>query len=148
VQLWWYVWQNAFYDVATLGIEPLFAGQDLAALKQGQQIDILLYRSGSPVGVARLSIQDQTGHLLALALMKELSTPQLTRLLQAAALRSALAQGCTMIYAPGEAEADRQIARTLGFLDFGSIVCYAANTHITDEVRDDRILGQPVLALR
>lgn len=148
VQLWWYVWRNAFYDVMTLGVEPLFAGRDLAALETGQQIDILMNRGGLPVGVARLSIQDDTAHLLALALMKEVRTPELTRLLQAAALEAALAKGCTLIYAPGETDAERQIARALGFLDFGSIVGYAETTYETREEEDDRILGQPVLALR
>lgn len=148
VQLWWYVWRNAFYDVITLGVEPLFAGRDLAALETGQQIDILMYRDGLPVGVARLSIQEQTAHLVALALMKEVRTPELTRLLQAAAVEAALAKNCTLVYAPGETEADRQIARQIGFLDFGSIVCYAATTYDTREVEDDHILGQPVFALR
>ena len=85
IELWWYVWRNAYYDVLTLGVEPLFVGRDMAALKSGQQIDILAYRQGFPVGVARVSIHDQTAHILALALMKEARTPQMTKLLQAAA---------------------------------------------------------------
>src|SRR5512145_1364954 len=28
IELWWYVWRNAFYDVMTLGVEPLFVGRD------------------------------------------------------------------------------------------------------------------------
>jgi hypothetical protein len=143
-QMWEDVWRSASYKVATLGVEPLVIGQD----GLGHQIDILMHRSGSPVGVVRLSIQEETAHLLALALMKEVSTPELTTALMTAAVRAAVAQGCTLIYAPGETETDRQIARAIGFMDFGGIVCYAANTYTTDEVHDDRILGQPVLALR
>jgi hypothetical protein len=148
VQLWWYVWRNAYYDVISLGVEPLFAGRDIAALKLGHQIDILLYRAGFPVGVVRVSVQDTAGHIVALALMKEARTPELTRSLQAAAVAAALEKGCTLVYAPGETEADRQMARSLGFLDFGSIVGYAANPHKPNEEPDDNILGQPVLALR
>jgi hypothetical protein len=142
------VWRNAFYDVISLGVEPLFAGRDIAALKLGHQIDILLYRAGFPVGVARVSVQETVGHVLALALMKEARTPQLTRTLQAAAVQAALDKGCTLVYAPGETEADRQMARSLGFLDFGSIVGYAASPLKPQEEPDDHIMGQPVLALR
>jgi hypothetical protein len=145
-RVWQDVWRGASYEVATLGVEPLLVGQK--GLPQGQQIDILMYKSNSPVGVARLSIHGETAHLLALALMKEARTPELAILLLSTAVRAAVAQGCTLIYAPGETEADRQIARALGFMDFGGIVCYAASTYTTDEVQNDRILGQPVLALR
>lgn len=147
-QLWWYVWRNAFYDVISLGVEPLYTGQDFAALKQGHQFDILLYRNGFPVGVARLSTQQQVAHVVAVALMKEARTPQLARILHAATVEAALYKGCTLIYAPGETEADREMARSLGFLDFGSIVCYTSENHAAGEDRDDYILGQPVLALR
>ncbi len=149
IDLWWYVWRNAYYDVLTLGVEPLFVGRDMAALKLGHQIDILMYRSGFPVGVTRISIQNQTAHVLALALMKEARSPALLRLLLAAAVQAALERDCTLVYAPGEDEADRRLCRELGFLDFGSIVCYIANSNPNrNEEKDGRILGQPVLALR
>lgn len=145
-QIWEDVQRAAAYEVATLGVEPLVIGQD--GLAQGKQIDMIMQRSESPVGLARLSIQEETAHVLALAFIKEARTPELSTLLLTAVVRAAVAQGCTLIYAPGETESDRQIARALGFMDFGGIVCYAANTYTTDEVHDDRILGQPVLTLR
>ncbi len=145
-QMWREVWRGEAYDVATLGVEPLLVGQE--GVQQGQQIDILMHKGDSPVGLARLSIQEDTMHLLATALMKSARTPELGTLLLTAAVKAAVAQGCTLIYAPGETETDRQTARALGFMDFGGIVCYAASTFNTGEVRDDRILGQPVLALR
>lgn len=147
-QLWWYVWRNAFYDVVSLGVEPLYAGADLSVLKLGHQLDILLYRNGFPVGVARLSIQEPVAHILGLALMKEARKPALTRLLWTATIEAALAKNCTLIYAPGETEADREMARSLGFLDFGSIVCYTSAIDTAEGDHDDHILGQPVLALR
>lgn len=149
IELWWYVWRNAYYDVMTLGVEPLFVGRDMAALKQGHQVDILMYRAGFPVGVARVSMQEDTGHLLALALMKEARTPELVRLLHVAALDAALERGCALVYAPGESESDRRLCRTLGFLDFGSVVCYRAKSDEGDDHdRDGNVMGQPVLALR
>jgi hypothetical protein len=148
IELWWYVWRNAFYDVMTLGVEPLFVGRDMAALKMGHQIDILAYRGGFPIGVGRVSIHEKTAHILALALMKEERTPEMTRILQSAAMKAALDRNCTLIYAPGETEGDRRLCREMGFLDFGSIVRYSSNPLEIGEEKDDHILGQPVLALR
>lgn len=153
IELWWYVWRNAFYDVLTLGVEPLFVGRDMAALKMGHQIDILAYRGGFPVGVARVSIQDETAHVLAMALMRESRTPEMTRVLLAASTKAALDRGCNLVYAPGESDADRRLCREMGYLDFGSIVRYVLPPNGTraeeeKEKRDDNILGQPVLALR
>jgi hypothetical protein len=147
IELWWYVWRNAHYDVLTLGVEPLFVGRDMAALKSGQQIDILAYRHGFPVGVTRVSIHEQTAHILALAVMKEARTPSMTRLLQAAAMKAALERDCSLIFAPGESEDDRKLCREMGFVDFGSIVCYAAESDSAREDSNDRLLDQPVLSL-
>lgn len=147
IELWWYVWRNAHYDVLTLGVEPLFVGRDMAALKTGQQVDILAYRQGFPVGVARVSIHEQTGHILGMALMKESRTPEMTRLLQAAAMQAAIERGCTLIYAPGETEEDRRLCREMGFVDFGSIVCYSAEVEKAREDTNDGIMDQPILAL-
>lgn len=148
IELWWYVWRNAFYDVMTLGVEPLFVGRDMAALKMGYQIDILAYRGSFPLGVARVSIHEKTAHILALALMKEERTPEMTRALQSAVMKTALDRNCTLIYAPGETETDRRLCREMGFLDFGGIIRYSADPLETGEEKDDHILGQPVLALR
>jgi hypothetical protein len=147
IELWWYVWRNAHYDVLTLGVEPLFVGRDMAALKSGRQIDLLAYRQGFPVGVARVSIHEQTAHILALALMKEARNPQMTKLLQTAAMKAALDRGCAMIFAPGESDDDRKLCREMGFVDFGSIVCYAADSDNAREDSNDSFLDQPVLAL-
>ncbi len=148
IELWWYVWRNAFYDVMTLGVEPLFVGRDMAALKMGYQIDILAYRGSFPLGVARVSIHEKTAHILGLALMKEERTPEMTRALQSAVMKAALERNCTLIYAPGETEADRRLCREMGFLDFGSIIRYSTDPLEADEEKDDHILGQPILALR
>jgi hypothetical protein len=144
IELWWYVWRNAFYDVLTLGVEPLFVGRDMAALKTGQQADILVYRYGFPVGVARLSVQGDTAHILALALLREVRTPPMLRALYTSVLRLALDRGCGLVFAPGETDADRSLCRELGFADFGSIICYAAQEARHD---DDILLEQPVLSL-
>jgi len=150
IELWWYVWRNAYYDVMTLGVEPLTVGRDMAATRLGQEIDILLHRHNFPVGVIRLGVQmtTQSAHVVALALLHEVRTPQMTQLLLIAAMRAALARGCNLIFAPGETEADRVLNRELGFVDVGSMVCYAAPSENVNEVVVHDILVQPVLALR
>ena len=150
LELWWYVWRNAYYDVLTLGVEPLAVGRDMAALRLGQQLDVMLYRHNFPVGVIRLGVQtnNKSAHVVALALMREARSPQLTKLLLTAAMRAALARGCTLIFAPGETEEDRVLNRELGFIDVGSMVCYAARSEDVNEVDEHDILVQPILALR
>ncbi|MEO8608764.1 MAG: GNAT family N-acetyltransferase [Chloroflexota bacterium] len=146
IEMWWYVWRNAFYDVLTLGVEPLFVGRDMAALALGQQLDFLAYRHGNPVGVARLSIQNETAHISALALMKEARTLAMTHALQNAVLKTALEHKAKLVFAPGETEADRRLLRELGFLDFGSIVCYSAPGEKAHEDSHVNPLEQPVLS--
>ncbi|MCB9451071.1 MAG: hypothetical protein H6672_06505 [Anaerolineaceae bacterium] len=145
IELWWYVWQNAYYDVLTLGVEPLFVGREVAAIKLGHQLDFLVYRYGFPVGVARLSIQGQSAHVLALALLKEARTPPMLQALHTTVIKAALARDVTLIFAPGETEADRKLCRDLGYVDFGSIVCYAAKRTKQQAANDD-ILAQPLLS--
>lgn len=123
---WWYVWRNSHFDVLSLGVEPLFVGQDMQATWTGQQLDYILYRGGFPAGVVRVSLHKETAHIIALAIMKELRTPSMIQILQMAAVKGALEHGAKLVFAPGEEEAERRVARELGFMDFGSIVCYSA----------------------
>jgi hypothetical protein len=145
VEAWWYVWRNAHYDVLTLGVEPLFVGRDMAAMQVGQQLDFILYRYGFPVGVARMSFLEKTAHLLALALLKEVRSTPMIHLLQTVAVKAALERGAQLVFAPGETDAERRMSREVGFVDFGSIVCYAdrENTHEDDHAN---LLEFPVLA--
>jgi hypothetical protein len=107
-----------------------------------------MYRNGFPVGVVRVSVQEETAHIVALALMKEARSTDLIAILLAGALKAALDQGCTLIYTQGDTDLDRKTARALGFLDFGSVVCYTSNVTEAEEEYNDHILGQPVFALR
>ncbi len=147
--LWSTVWHHPDYRIITLGVEPLLAGPDHHVLKQGLWVDLLMQRADVPLGLARLSIQGDVAHVLALALTPEAAAPKLLRRLLVAIIRTAQAKGCTLIYAPGDSEAEQQMARALGFRNFGSMVGYTAAVEPEiHEVHDDYILGQPVLALR
>ncbi len=148
IETWWYVWRNAHYDVLTLGVEPLVVGRDMAALQMGQQVDILMQRFSFPIGVARVSIQKETAHLLGIALMREHRGPAMTKLLQIAAMQAAFECGCDIIFAPGETEEDRRLCRELGFSDLGSMVCYTAKEESQLEDKHGVVLSQPILTLR
>lgn len=122
---WWYVWRNARFDVITGGVEPLYVGRDMRELTIGNQADLILYRYGFPAGVARLTVNNQTANLTAVSIMKEARTEENVRLLRQAAVDIAIERGCDLIFTSGETEADRRLCRQMGFVDSGSVVCYA-----------------------
>lgn len=150
--IWWYIWENAYYDVFTLGVEPIAVGKTLGAVKMGNQIDILLRRDNFPIGVARVTIHEKTAHIVTIAILREQRTAERLQLLQHIATYQALQHGCDLIFAPGETEDERKIARALGFMDFGSIVCYSAkkNSHHDKKNPDNehKPMAQPILNLK
>lgn len=149
VEMWWYVWQNAYYDVLTLGVEPLLVGRDMREITLGRQIDILVYHFGSPVGVARVTFHEESAHIAAFAIMKELrEDPQIAHVLQAAAVQAATERKCTLIFAPGDTEQDRRLWRDMGFVDSGSLVCYSERPEESRGKTHDDTLAEPVLILR
>lgn len=144
--LWWYVWHSAYYNVTTMGVEPLLVGRDIAKSKLGHQIDFVMTRRfGFPLGAVRVSIHEDTAHIVALVVIKEQRTPQHIHLLQTHAVQAALERGCTLVFAPGDDDLDRSIYRELGFVDIGSMVCYAAKSMNVNGVADDSILDEPIL---
>lgn len=151
VEVWWYVWRNAYYDVFTLGVEPIFVGRDMASLAMGKHIDIIIYRENLPFGAARVTVHEDTAHIVTVAIFKEMRTPDLVRLVKQMAMYEALQRGCRLVFAPGETPEERQINRSLGFMDFGSVVCYAAKRSKSVFVDADDLnkpLAQPILNLK
>jgi len=148
VALWWYVWRNAHFDVITHGTEPLFIGRDLREITLGHQVDLLLYRYNFPVGVARITFHGTTAHLSAFALMKEIRTPQNLRVLYQLAMHRAATCNAELIFTSGADETGQTVSRDLGFVDSGSIVCYA-ETPVTDQQEvDDIHVAEPIFILR
>lgn len=144
---WRALWRDASFDVLTLGVEPLAVGRDAAA---EETVDVVMRRDDSLIGIARVGIQPGTrsAHIIALALLRAERTPRLTKVLLTAAMRAALKQGSSLIFAPGESDDDRALMRKLGFVDVGTMVCYAARSENADEVQGHDVLLQPVLAVR
>lgn len=146
--IWWYVWRNAYYDVITTGIEPISLGQEMRDFSLGSQLNLILYRYGFPVGVARLTLHEQSAHLVSLAIMQEVRTSELLRMLHSAALRAAVEAGCDMVFMAGETDDNRQFCRELGFIDAGSVVCYVESQMSANITREqEHELVQPVLIL-
>lgn len=148
---WWGAnWRSERCDILTLGVEPLTVGTESALIASGQQVDVLLTAKDEPIGAVRLSLcqATETAHIVALGITREARTPRLIKLLLAAGRRVALKRGCTLVFAAGETEADRATAAELGFIDVGSMVCYAARSDDADEVEAHDSVVQPVLALR
>lgn len=151
--VWWYIWENAYYDVITLGVEPLAVGRTLGAIKMGHQLDIILQRDSFPIGVARVTIQNGTAHVVGLAILREQRTPELLRILLHMATYAALERGCDLVFTPTDTDEDRHISRELGFMDFGSIVCYAAmdehpSNQTTTETHEQKPVAHPILNLK
>ncbi|MEP7290579.1 MAG: hypothetical protein ABI835_02295 [Chloroflexota bacterium] len=150
VELWRKVWRNPDYDVLSLGVEPLAVGGDGTEQKTGQEIDVLMYRHDFPIGAARIGVQGvtQSAHVVAAALYRETRSDQLTKLLLATALRAGLARGATLVFTPGESAADRAVSQSLGFIDLGRMVCYAARSEHVNGNQEHDNLAEPVLAMR
>ena len=148
VAMWWYVWRNAYYDVITGGTEPVYIGQDMRQITLGRQVDVLVYRYSFPVGVIRLTIHEKTAHINAIAIMKEERTAQVIKVIHQAALKTAVDRGGTLVFTTGDSDKNRNICREIGFVDFGSIVCYAEPSENLSEGTDDKALAEPVFVLR
>lgn len=136
------------YYIASMGVEPLFVGQEMDAAAPVHQIDIIAYRYGDPVGGVRVTLYEGSAHIAALAVKNTFHTPALIHLLQVGAIEAAVEHDCALIFAPGETEEDRRLCRELGFVDSGSIVCYSEKLTEPREDTHDDTLAQPVLVLR
>lgn len=144
VAMWWYVWRNAYYDVVTGGTEPVYIGQNMREITLGRQVDLILYRYGFPIGVARLTLHNESAHINAIAIMKEERKPDVVRVLHHIALKTALDRGCTLVFTSGDTDQNRSVCREIGFTDFGSLVCYTEEETTEENAR----VAEPVFVLR
>jgi hypothetical protein len=146
--LWWYIWRNAYYDVAVSGVEPLAIGRDLRDVYFKHQINLVMYRHRYPMGVLRMTLHDGSAHLVAHAMLKEMKDANWERLIREVALDAAIQDGADMIFTTGKSEAERRIYRAIGFLDAGSIVSYAEPSSDNPENgKPDDNLTQSVLVV-
>ena len=146
IGLWWYIWRNAYYDVITNGIEPIKIGEEMQAITNGQQTDLIMYRDNLPIGVARVTYHESTAHLTTLVIMKEFRKEHLIKAFYKAACAVASVKGSDFIFTSGESATDRKVCREVGFTDVGSMVCYAETADKPSEETHDDNLAQPLFA--
>ena len=146
--LWWYLWRNAYYDVAVSGVEPLAIGRDLRDVYLNRQLNLVMYRHSYPMGALRMTLYEGSAHLVAHAMLRELREESWERLIRDVALDAALQAGMDMVFTTGKSESERRIYRNMGFLDAGSIVSYAEldNDSAPKNVASDA-LAQSVLVV-
>lgn len=146
LSIWWYVWRNAYYDVAVSSVEPLVIGRDMQDVYFNKQINMVMYRHNYPMAVVRLTLHEGSAHLVAHAMLKELRQPEWERVIREVALDVALNAGVNLIFVAGKTEAERKLYRDMNFIDSGSIVSYAEISKTDEEVNDDP-LAQSVLVI-
>lgn len=145
--IWWYVWRNAYYNVAVSTVDPMYIGHSMRDVYLGHQINIIMYKNRFPIGATRITIHDNTAHIAAHAVMREFYTPEWDKTLRLVAMDAALSEGCDLLFVSGSDDETRARYRELGFIDSGSIVCYAdANAEVEDHLMNDP-LAQSVLII-
>lgn len=149
MSLWWYLWNNAYYDVVTSGIDPLLVGRELREVHTNHQLNLVLYRNRFPVGAALLTVHENSAHFVAQAVMSEQRDSSIEALLTTAALRAAADAGCDLVFMVGLTEDFRQQQRERGFVDSGSIVVYAEEPDVPgdEELSGDTQNVQSVLVV-
>ena len=148
LSIWWYVWQNAYYDVAVSSVEPLLIGRDMQDVYFGKQVNLVMYRHNYPMGVLRLTFHEGSAHLVAHALLKELRQPEWEKVIREVALDVALSEGADLIFVAGKTDVERKLYRDMDFIDPGSIVSYAEiRQNETGEKENDDRLAQSILVV-
>lgn len=146
--IWWYVWRNAYYDVAVSSVEPLLIGRDMQEIYFGRQINMVMYRQGYPMGVIKITLHEGSAHLVAHAMLKELRESDWDRVVREVALDIALNAETDLIFVTGKTEDERKLYRNIGFVDSSSIVTYAeqSDNPAQKEASDDS-MAQSVLVV-
>ncbi len=146
--IWWYIWRNAYYDVAVSSVEPLLIGRDIQEVYLGRQTNIVMYRRGYPMGVMKLTFYEGTAHLVAHAMLKEMRESDWEKVIREVALDVALDKGADLIFVTGKTEEERKLYREIGFVDSSSIVTYAEQAHLASRQEEtDDSLAQSVLVV-
>lgn len=118
VALWEQVREGNAYRVIAGGIEPI----DITTAACS---DVVVYRGGTPVGIARLTCHATDANVAVAAIHREADAALTTDALYREALNCAVERGCELVFTAGSDEATRRIYRRLGFVDAGNLICYA-----------------------
>src|SRR5690606_19542252 len=110
---------SAYYNVTVSGTEPLFIGRDLRDVYMKRQVNLILKRNNYPMGVLRFTLHEGTAHLVAHAMLKELSEEGWDKLIREVALDEALKSEADLVFVTGKSKAEQKLYREIGFVDAG-----------------------------
>lgn len=122
LEIWSLVWRNAKYRVYGTPLEPLQIGKQV--IQHNAVVDVIVYHHHTPIAVARLTIHDNTAHLMARALLQSTQPLHLHQWLIQVASQTAQEHDCTILFI-----CDSEIEQLLSASDLpcqqeGNMLCY------------------------
>lgn len=122
IEIWSLVWRNAKYRVYGTPLEPLQIGKQY--IHQSKVVDVILYHHHTPIAVARLTLHDETAHLMARALMRSTQPLHLHQWLIQVATQTAIEHDCRLMFI-----CDADVEQLLSATDLpcqheGNMLCY------------------------
>ncbi len=116
--MWAYTLDNRRYSIQAGDAEPL--DSRLWSADDTPPVDGVAYQRGFPVGVGRLTIHDETAHIVRLVILRDTPPDPLLGLLAGAATE----RGCTLIFAAASDDAAHAALVRCGFTEAGALVSY------------------------
>lgn len=122
IAIWSLVWRNASYRVFGTTLEPLQIGTLYPS--NDHVVDIILYNHHKPMAVARLTIHNNTAHLMARALVQSTNPLRLQQWLLEISAQTAKEQGCELLFICDSTIEYLQVVTDLSLTQEGSMLCY------------------------
>ena len=143
IEIWSLVWHNAKYRVYETALEPLQIGKQY--IHQNTVVDIIAYHHNTPIAVARLTIHENTAHLMARALLQSTQPLHLHQWLIQVAAQTAQEHDCTMLFI-----CDAELEKLLSASDLpcqqdGNMLCYTDSINQPDGEETHDTVEQPLL---
>lgn len=146
------VWRGLRHDTAfevkQIGAVPLALNAGMNTLQTGKQFDVVAYANKLLLGIVRVEAlpDNETGHLLALAVRRDPALPALAHGLVVMAMKAAARRGCSLVFT-GSDTRDATLFDDIGFTRFSALTSYAA-PHETGNRgnRQHDAMAQPILS--
>jgi len=122
LEIWSLVWRNAKYRVHWTPLEPLQIGKQY--IHQNTVVDVIVYHHHTPIAVARLTIHNNTAHLMARALLLSTQPLHLHQWLIQVASKTAQEHDCTMLFICDSEVEQLLVASNLPCQQEGNMLCY------------------------
>jgi len=120
--IWSLVWRNASYRVFGTSLEPLQIGK--LHPTNDHVLDIILYLNHNPMAVSRLTLQDNTAHLMARAVVQTTQPLRLQQWLLEVTAQHAIEHGAELLFIADKTIQYLQPVTDLPLTQEGSMLCY------------------------